>query len=70
MNKARIIERTNNAEQNSLCGSAMAHHNCKYAGGITSQAHICNASGAKYERCEYADKGGLIHREYGIKVDR
>ena len=52
-----------------LCGSAMAHHNCKYAGEITaSRVHICNANIAIYDNCEYTDKGGLIHRKHGIKT--
>ena len=60
------VERT---VRHRLCGSSIAHQNCKYAGEITeSLIHTCEAANSEYEICIYADKGGLIHRLYGIKV--
>lgn len=57
------------ALDNNLCGSSLAHHNCRYAGEVTALGvHKCKANSRSYELCEYADKGGLVHRECGIKV--
>lgn len=53
----------------SLCGSAIAHANCRYAGEVTeSHLHKCSATADKYSQCEFADKGGLIHKQCGIET--
>ena len=51
-----------------LCGSAMAHSHCRYAGEISPiRIHFCDASDQKYSPCEYKDVAGWIHGAEGIK---